>query len=175
MLFNYRCHHKKTTLFPATAKERRNNLSIIFPPSKDPTHNTHSNAVWRPHIKLEEKRKQRTEKPLILYLSLDQGFPTFSWSRTTFKSFLVAGTTMHVGIIKISCDNQTGRSWRSGTRCDCKTDWLWVRSPLEEMKYLLKFIFPFLRSGVEVKRGVEFCHSTRNASRIRQKVGNGVS
>ena len=36
---------------------------------------------------------------------------------------------------------------------------------LEEMKYLLKCIFPFLRSGVE----------TRNASRIRQKVGNGVS
>ena len=65
------------------------------------------------------------------------------------------------------------QSWRSGTRCDCKTDWLWVRSPLEEMKYLLKFIFPFLRSGVEVKRGVEFCHSTRNTSRIRQKVGNG--
>ena len=29
---------------------------------------------------------------------------------------------------------------------------------IEEMKYLLKFIFPFLRSGVEVKRGVEFCH-----------------
>ena len=49
-----------------------------------------------------------------------------------------------------------------------------VRSPLEEMKYLLKFIFPFLRSGVEVQRGVEFCHSTRNASRIRQKGGNGV-
>ena len=36
-----------------------------------------------------------------------------------------------------------------GTRCDCKTNWLWVRSPLEEMKYLLKFIFPFLRSGVK--------------------------
>ena len=68
-----------------------------------------------------------------------------------------------------------GRSWRSGTRCDCKTDWLWVRSPFEEMKYLLKFIFPFLCSGVEVKRGVEFCRSTRNVSRIRQKVGNGVS
>ena len=47
-----------------------------------------------------------------------------------------------------------GPSWRSGTKCDCKTDWLWVRSPLEEMKYLLKFIFPFLRSGVEAKRGV---------------------
>ena len=54
------------------------------------------------------------------------------------------------------------------------TGW-WVRSPLEEMKYLPKFIFPFFRSGVEAKCGVEFCHSTRNASRIRQKVGNEVS
>ena len=67
-----------------------------------------------------------------------------------------------------------GQSWRSGTKCDCKTDWLWIRSLLEEMKYLLKFIFSFLRSSVEAKRGVEFCHSTRNVSRIRQKVGNGV-
>ena len=49
---------------------------------------------------------------------------------------------------------------------------MWVRSPLEEMKYLLKFIFPFLRSGVEAKRGDEFCHSTRSASRNRQKMGN---
>ena len=65
--------------------------------------------------------------------------------------------------------------WRSGTKCDCKTDWLWGRFPLKEMKYLLKFIFPFLRSGVEATRGVEFCHSTRNASRIQQKVENGVS
>ena len=31
------------------------------------------------------------------------------------------------------------------------TDWLWVRSPLKETKYLLKFIFPFLCSGVERK------------------------
>ena len=46
---------------------------------------------------------------------------------------------------------------------------------LEEMKYLLKFIFQFLRSVVEAKRSVEFCHSTSYASRIRQKVGNGVS
>ena len=68
-----------------------------------------------------------------------------------------------------------GQSWRSGTNCDCNTDWLWVRSSLEEMKYLLKFIFTFLRSGVGVERGVEFCHSTRNASRIWQKVWNGVS
>ena len=49
-----------------------------------------------------------------------------------------------------------------------------IHSPLEEMKYLLKFSFPFLRSGVEAKSGVKFCHSTRNASRIRQKM-NGVS
>ena len=33
--------------------------------------------------------------------------------------------------------------------------WVWVRSPLEEMKYVLKYIFPFLCSGVEAKRGVE--------------------
>ena len=50
---------------------------------------------------------------------------------------------------------------------DCKTDWLWVRSPFEEKKYLLKFIFKFLRSGVEVKRGVEFCHSTHNCLNTR--------
>ena len=52
-------------------------------------------------------------------------------------------------------DFYLGQSWRWGTKCDCKTDWLWVRSPLEEMKYFLKFIFPF-RSGVEGKRDVEF-------------------
>ena len=31
---------------------------------------------------------------------------------------------------------------------------------LEEMKYILKFIFLFRRSGVEAKHGVELCHST---------------
>ena len=36
-----------------------------------------------------------------------------------------------------------------------------LSSPLEEMSYLFKFIFSFLGSGVEVKRGVEFRHSTR--------------
>ena len=45
---------------------------------------------------------------------------------------------------------------------------------LEKIKYLFTFIFSFLRSGVEAKRGVEFRHSTRNASRTRLKVGNGV-
>ena len=48
----------------------------------------------------------------------------------------------------------------AAAQCDCKTEWLWVRSPLDEMKYLLKFTFPFLRSGLKAKRGVEFCHST---------------
>ena len=41
---------------------------------------------------------------------------------------------------------------QTGTKCDCKIDWLWVRSPLEDMKYLFKFIFLFLCSGVEVER-----------------------
>ena len=58
---------------------------------------------------------------------------------------------------------------------DCKIDWLWVRSQLEEMKYLFTFIFSFLRSGVEAKRDVELRHSTRNASRFQRKVRNGVS
>ena len=40
---------------------------------------------------------------------------------------------------------------------------LWVRSPLEEIKYVFKFIFRFLRSGVEARSGVEFRHSARNA------------
>ena len=42
----------------------------------------------------------------------------------------------------------------------------------EEMKYL--FIFLLLRSGVEAKRGVDFRHSTHNASRTQRKVGNRV-
>ena len=46
--------------------------------------------------------------------------------------------------------------------CDRKTDWLWVRSPLEEIKYLFTYIFSFLRSGVKAKRGVEVRHSTLN-------------
>ena len=62
-----------------------------------------------------------------------------------------------------------------GTKCDCEIDWLWVRSPLEEMIYLFRFIFYFFRSGDEAMRGVEFRHSTRNVSRTRRKVRNGVS
>ena len=48
---------------------------------------------------------------------------------------------------------------------------VWCGGLREEMKYLFKFIFSFLRSDVEAKRGVAFRHSTRNASRIRQKWG----
>ena len=57
--------------------------------------------------------------------------------------------------------------------CDCKRDWLWVRSPLEEMKYLFTFVFSFLRSGAETVREVEFRHSARNASKLRREMGNG--
>ena len=51
----------------------------------------------------------------------------------------------------------------AGAKCDCKIDWLWVRFPFGEMKYLFTLIFSFLRSGVKAKRGVEFRQS--NASR----------
>ena len=54
---------------------------------------------------------------------------------------------------------------------DYEIDWLWVRYPPEEMKYLFTFLFSFLRSGVKAKRGVEFRHSIRNASKIPRKVG----
>ena len=42
----------------------------------------------------------------------------------------------------------------------------------ESIKF--KFIFSFLRSGVEAKRGVEILQSTRDASRIQRKMGNGI-
>ena len=57
-------------------------------------------------------------------------------------------------------------------RCECKRDWLWIRSPLEEMKYLT---VSFLRSDDEAKRGVECHHSTRYASRIRRRMESGIS
>ena len=39
------------------------------------------------------------------------------------------------------------------TKCDWvrKCDWLWVRFPLAEIKYLFKLMFSFLRSGLEAK------------------------
>ena len=59
--------------------------------------------------------------------------------------------------------------------CDCKRDQLQVRCSLEEIKQLFKLILLFLRSGDEVKRGVQFCHSTRNAFRFRRIMRNGMS
>ena len=47
--------------------------------------------------------------------------------------------------------NHRRQSWRRGTQCDCKCDWLWVRSPLEEMEYLFEFIYLFLRFIVGVE------------------------
>ena len=44
---------------------------------------------------------------------------------------------------------------------DCKHDWLWVRSRLEEMKYLFKFIFAFSRSGAV--ENVTFSSATQHA------------
>ena len=45
--------------------------------------------------------------------------------------------------------------------CECKRDRLWVRFSLEITKYL---IFSFLNSNVEAKCGVDFRHSSRNAT-----------
>ena len=56
--------------------------------------------------------------------------------------------------------DETSRDAGAQVCTDCKCDWFWVRSPLEEMKYLLKFIFSFFRSGVEAKAGTE-CLNTR--------------
>ena len=56
-----------------------------------------------------------------------------------------------------------------GQACDCKRDRLWIRFPLEEIKYLM---FSFHCSGVEAKCDVDFRHSTRTASRIRQEMRN---
>ena len=52
--------------------------------------------------------------------------------------------------------------------CNCKCDSLWVQFPVDKMK-CLTFLFPL--TGNEVKSGVEFCHSSHYAFRIRRKVG----
>lgn len=53
--------------------------------------------------------------------------------------------------------------------CHRKRDRLWVRYPLEEVKY-----YYFFRYGFEEKSKVEFHHSPRNVSRIPWKVESGV-
>ena len=64
-----------------------------------------------------------------------------------------------------------GGSWR--TEFLIETECLNTR--IMEMKYLFKFIFLFLCSGVEAKQDVKFRHSAHNASRIRRKFGNEMS
>ena len=44
--------------------------------------------------------------------------------------------------------------------------------PLEDMKYLFIFIFPFVRSGVEAKRGVEFSQPL-NTQCLQNSAENG--
>ena len=49
-------------------------------------------------------------------------------------------TTYHIFLTTISNCRQ---SWRM--------DWLWIRSPFDDVKNLFKFIFLVLRSGVEFR------------------------
>ena len=50
--------------------------------------------------------------------------------------------------------------------CDCKHDWLWVRSHSRKWIIYLKLYFHFLA----LVHGVEFRHSIRSAFRIRWKI-----
>ena len=88
-------------------------------------------------------------------LMLRNFLPTFATFCRIFRFFLLLifflPSVQCAKLQKIYCSLNTawGRSWRRGTKCDCKIDWLWVGSSLEEMKYFLfTFIFSFLRSGV---------------------------
>ena len=55
------------------------------------------------------------------------------------------------------CDTLRADRGTGAQVCDCKCDWLWLRIPLEGLKYLFKCIFSFLRSCVEadscIRRG----------------------
>ena len=53
----------------------------------------------------------------------------------------------------IACTNYIEASRGAGAQSVIKSTH--VRFPLEEIKYLFRFIFSFLRYGAEVKRGVE--------------------
>ena len=102
---------------------------------------------------------------IILFLTFRESIPQ-SVAFTIVYLYPYSTTGLFYVIYKIFIC----QSWRRGTKCDCKLDWLWVRSPLEEIKYIFTFIFSFLRSGVQTKRGAGFRHLTRNVS--RQKVVN---
>ena len=53
--------------------------------------------------------------------------------------------------------------------CDCGRDKLWVRLPLEEIKFNIFFF------AVVSRQNAAFRHATLSASKIRRKVGSGVS
>ena len=77
------------------------------------------------------------------------------------KSFIATWIFFLKKLLLIYTYIDKGQSCRRGTKSDCKNSWLWVRSRVgnREMKYLIKFIFSFLNSGIEAKCGVEFHHS----------------
>ena len=54
---------------------------------------------------------------------------------------------------------------RRGTKCDCKIDWLWVRSPLEEIKYLLAFIIYFNFFALVSRQSATLSSATQHAMR----------
>ena len=77
-------------------------------------------------------------------------------------------------IQKYACDLSLVLTLKRNESFPCE---IILRSTGSVSHLIPKEVFPFLRSGsrFEAKRGVEFCHSTSNASRIPRKVGNGVS
>ena len=59
-----------------------------------------------------------------------------------------------------------------GHKVCLQIDWLWVRSPSRRWDIYLHLYFHFFALVSRVKRGVEFRHLTRNASRNWRKVGS---
>ena len=70
------------------------------------------------------KFRKKGVQTMVVWL----GTEILSWN-ITFSNINVLHTTFKLLLRPVVA---------SGTRCDCKTDWLWVRSPLEEVKDLLK-------------------------------------
>ena len=96
--------------------------------------------------------------------------PSFSFARNLFDGcfekrfkmcFFFVTTAIEVSIRRVLESLQSFRTkrvlnnlikrwnrlWKpvvAQAKCDCKRNWLWVRFPHEEMKYLFKFISPFL-------------------------------
>ena len=65
-----------------------------------------------------------------------------------------------------------GHSWRRAQANDCKRDRLWIRFPLEDIKY---FIFSFLCFIVEVKRGGKWGSECLNIQLLDFRLHAGYS